>query len=69
MPEIESCSSGGARVDLGILEHADRIWASDCIDPLERLGIMRWTTTQLIPPGTDRFPSWQRALAPHRALA
>ena len=47
--EIESCSSGGARVDLGILEHTDRIWASDCIDPLERLGIMRWTA-QLVPP-------------------
>ena len=24
--EIESCSSGGGRVDLGILEVADRIW-------------------------------------------
>ena len=47
--EIESCSSGGARVDLGILERTDRVWASDCIDPLERLGIMRWTA-QLVPP-------------------
>ena len=27
--EIESCASGGARVDLGILEHTDRIWTSD----------------------------------------
>lgn len=35
--EIESCASGGARVDLGILDHTDRIWTSDCIDPLERL--------------------------------
>ncbi|MFC8303283.1 alpha-galactosidase [Specibacter sp. NPDC057265] len=35
--EIESCASGGARVDLGILEHTDRIWTSDCIDPIERL--------------------------------
>lgn len=47
--EIESCSSGGARVDLGILEHTDRIWASDCIDPLERAQILRWTA-QLLPP-------------------
>ncbi|WP_433430705.1 alpha-galactosidase [Nonomuraea sp. CA-141351] len=46
--EIESCSSGGARVDLGILEHTDRVWASDCIDPLERQTIQRWTS-QLIP--------------------
>lgn len=47
--EIESCSSGGARVDLGVLERTDRVWASDCIDPLERQQIDRWTA-QLIPP-------------------
>ena len=47
--EIESCSSGGARVDLGVLERTDRVWVSDCIDPLERLTMHRWTT-QLIPP-------------------
>ena len=41
--EIESCASGGARVDLGILEHTDRIWTSDCLDPLERLGIQKYT--------------------------
>lgn len=47
--EIESCSSGGARVDLGILEYTDRVWASDCNDPLERQQIQRWTTA-LLPP-------------------
>ncbi|WP_366146563.1 alpha-galactosidase [uncultured Pseudokineococcus sp.] len=47
--EIESCSSGGLRVDLGILERTDRVWGSDCIDPLERQQIQRWTT-QLVPP-------------------
>ena len=41
--EIESCSSGGARVDLGILERTDRVWVSDCIDPHERQQMMRWT--------------------------
>ncbi len=46
--EIESCSSGGARVDLGVLEHTDRVWASDDIDPFERQQIHRWTQ-QLIP--------------------
>ena len=46
--EIESCSSGGARVDLGILESTDRVWASDTNDPLERQPIQRWTST-LIP--------------------
>lgn len=47
--EIESCSSGGARVDLGVLERTDRVWASDCVDPLERQQINRWTM-QLLPP-------------------
>ncbi|HEV2637650.1 MAG TPA: alpha-galactosidase [Actinocrinis sp.] len=46
--EIESCSSGGARVDLGILEHTDRIWASDNLDPLVRQSVQRWTSL-LIP--------------------
>ena len=41
--EIESCSSGGARVDLGILEHTDRIWGSDNLDPFARQAIQRWT--------------------------
>ena len=41
--EIESCASGGARVDLGILERTDRVWASDTNDPVERLAIQRWT--------------------------
>lgn len=47
--EIESCSSGGSRVDLGVLERTDRVWVSDCIDPLDRQQMNRWTT-QLIPP-------------------
>jgi alpha-galactosidase len=47
--EIESCSSGGARVDLGVLERTDRVWGSDTNDPLERQPIQRWTTS-LIPP-------------------
>jgi len=42
--EIESCASGGARVDLGILDHTDRIWTSDCIDPVERLVNQRYTS-------------------------
>ena len=47
--EIESCSSGGGRVDLGVLERTHRIWASDCIDPLERQQNQRWTGL-LVPP-------------------
>jgi alpha-galactosidase len=47
--EIESCSSGGGRVDLGILERTDRVWPSDTNDPLERTTIQRWTGV-LLPP-------------------
>ncbi|WP_395242688.1 alpha-galactosidase [Agromyces sp. MMS24-K17] len=72
--EIESCSSGGARVDLGILEHTDRVWASDCIDAHERQQIQRWTA-QLLPPelvgshvGADRAHTTGRRLdLPFRA--
>ncbi len=35
--EIESCASGGGRIDAGILAHTHRVWLSDCIDALERL--------------------------------
>jgi len=37
--EIETCSSGGARCDLAVLEHTGRVWSSDNIDPIERAGI------------------------------
>ncbi|MFG1799382.1 alpha-galactosidase [Micromonospora carbonacea] len=64
--EIESCSSGGARVDLEILRRTDRVWASDCNDALERLAIQRWTGL-LLPPelvgshvGPDRSHTTRR---------
>jgi alpha-galactosidase len=47
--EIESCASGGARVDYGILARTDRVWTSDCNDALERQQIQRWTGL-LVPP-------------------
>ena len=37
--EIESCSSGGARADAGILRYTHRVWASDSNDALARIGI------------------------------
>lgn len=39
--EIESCSSGGARIDYGVLAHTDRVWTSDSNDALDRLLIQR----------------------------
>ena len=47
--EIESCSSGGARTDAGILQHADRIWGSDSNDPRDRVDIQRYTEL-VVPP-------------------
>jgi alpha-galactosidase len=47
--EIESCASGGGRIDLGILPLVDRFWTSDTNDPLDRQAIQRWTGV-LIPP-------------------
>lgn len=35
--EIESCSSGGGRIDAGILARSHRVWLSDSNDALERL--------------------------------
>lgn len=37
--EIESCSGGGARVDLGIMGLTDEVWPSDNTDPSDRLSI------------------------------
>lgn len=37
--EIESCASGGGRIDAGILSHTQRVWLSDSNDALERLRI------------------------------
>lgn len=36
---FEDCSSGGGRVDLGMLSRMDQAWASDNTDPVDRLFI------------------------------
>ncbi len=47
--EIESCASGAGRIDLGILDHVDRVWGSDTNDPVERQQIHRYLKL-LVPP-------------------
>lgn len=37
--EIESCASGGGRIDFGILHRTQRVWLSDSNDALERLRV------------------------------
>ncbi len=38
--EIESCSSGGGRIDFGVLSRTHRVWPSDNNDAIERLRII-----------------------------
>ena len=45
----ESCASGGGRVDLGVLEHVQRVWTSDMTDALARQHIQR-SAVQLLAP-------------------
>ncbi|MFD5213893.1 alpha-galactosidase [Microbacterium sp. NPDC058345] len=67
--EIESCSSGGGRVDLAILERTQRVWASDCIDALERQQIQRWTGLLLPPELVGSHVGAPRAHTTHRTHA
>jgi len=68
--EIESCSSGGARIDLGIAARTDRFWTSDCNDALERQRIQR-AFSILLPPelmGAHVGPTWSHTTARMHAL-
>ncbi len=47
--EIESCASGGGRVDHEMLRRTQRVWASDCNDALERQTIQRGAS-MFVPP-------------------
>jgi alpha-galactosidase len=63
--EIESCSSGGGRIDAGILEHTHRFWTSDTNDPVERQHIQRGAS-YLFPPelmGAHVGEAWSHTTA------
>jgi alpha-galactosidase len=63
--EIESCSSGGGRIDAGILAHTDRFWTSDTNDPVERQWIQRGAS-YLFPPelmGAHVGDAWSHTTA------
>ena len=42
--EIESCSGGGGRVDLGVLQYTDEVWTSDNTDAFDRLTLQNGFT-------------------------
>lgn len=67
--EIESCSSGGGRVDFAILSLADRIWASDCVDPVERADIQRYTSLLVPPEMIGEHVGAEHAHSTHRTTA
>ncbi len=37
--DIQSCSGGGGRIDIGILGRVDQVWTSDNTDPIDRVFI------------------------------
>ena len=60
--ELESCSGGGGRVDLGILRYADEVWPSDNTDPFDRLtqqdGFTYAYTPQVMMAWVTDSPHW-----------
>jgi alpha-galactosidase len=60
--EIESCSGGGGRVDLGILQYTDEVWPSDNTDPFDRLimqdGFTYAYTPQVMMAWVTDSPHW-----------
>lgn len=69
--EIESCSSGGGRIDLGAAQHCDRFWTSDCNEALERQHIQRWTGIAIPPEmlGTHIGPPHSHSTGREHTLA
>jgi alpha-galactosidase len=65
--DLESCSGGGGRVDLGILQYADEVWPSDNTDPFDRLtlqdGFTYAYTPQVMMAWVTDSPHWLNARA------
>jgi len=60
--EIESCSGGGGRVDLGVMHYTDEVWTSDNTDPFDRLliqdGFSYAYTPQVMMAWVTDSPNW-----------
>jgi alpha-galactosidase len=74
--ELESCSGGGGRVDLGILKYADEVWPSDNTDPFDRLtqqdGFTYAYTPQVMMAWVTDSPHWlnhRNTSLPYRMLS
>lgn len=74
--EIESCSGGGGRVDLGVMHYTDEIWTSDNTDPFDRLliqdGFSYAYTPAIMMAWVTDSPNWYNKRAtslPYRFLS
>jgi alpha-galactosidase len=71
--EIESCSGGGGRVDLGILGLTDEVWPSDNTDPFDRLRIQDGFTYAYTPgvmmAWVTDSPGWRTVPITYRFLS
>ena len=67
--EIESCSGGGSRVDLGVMRYTDEVWPSDNTDAYDRLRIQNGFTYAYTPgvmmAWVTESPTWVN----HRTLS
>lgn len=62
---FESCSSGGGRVDLGMLSRMDQTWLSDNTDPLDRLYI-QYGYLKAMP--ANSMVSWVTSTSRHQPI-
>jgi alpha-galactosidase len=74
--EIESCSGGGGRVDLGVMHYVDEVWTSDNTDAFDRLliqdGFSYAYTPSVMMAWVTESPNWynQRITSlPYRFLS
>ncbi len=64
--EIESCASGGARGDFGVLAQTGRVWTSDNIDPIARATIQQGFARFFPPEVMGAHVGHERAHLTHR---
>jgi alpha-galactosidase len=69
MVEIESCSGGGSRVDLGVLKYTDEVWPSDNTDAYDRLKIQNGFTYAYAPATMMAWVTDSPTWANNRALS
>jgi alpha-galactosidase len=52
---VENCSSGGLRLDLGVMEHTHTAWLSDVVDPIASVALGYGCTVQFAPEACNHW--------------